>query len=309
MSELLVMGLDLATGRQVHIDERPITVWKTKDLTGSRSLVCLYCYHGTDLPEPRVVPLVAKGRLGGRRRAHFAHPPGCAPATGHHPETQWHLQAKTELPCWARRQSEVGEAWVEVWTPDRQRRSDVSLTLTNGRRIAIEVQRAPLTDFQWLQRHHDYRANGIADVWLWHPAIGVPTVALAAGLMGWLLDATPWRLRRVSSHENRNNFHDSIALEDLSVGDLTATPATQHIPSTKPTAPTWRPSHRPGRGFTPFQRRKPPRHGIHPVVRVNGQPDPAGNDRFMCVPCNLYFSRAGLRADRQHVFDPPPDAP
>jgi hypothetical protein len=45
--------------------------------------VCKHCYEGQDLlGGPRMVALVSKGRLGGRRRAHFAHPPGMTPPGG-----------------------------------------------------------------------------------------------------------------------------------------------------------------------------------------------------------------------------------
>jgi hypothetical protein len=78
--------------------------WHRKGHNGDRTLVCAECYTSPG-PRggPRVVPLVPKGREGGARHQHFAHPPGMAPPSGrHHPETVWHAEAKQRICRWAR---------------------------------------------------------------------------------------------------------------------------------------------------------------------------------------------------------------
>ena len=82
-ADLLVVGLDLVTGLEVHAGDRRTEEWRKKGHNGDRTLVCLACYEGADLPGgPRVVALVPKGREGGARQQHFAHPPGMAPPGG-----------------------------------------------------------------------------------------------------------------------------------------------------------------------------------------------------------------------------------
>ncbi|MDX2970971.1 competence protein CoiA family protein [Kribbella solani] len=186
--DLLVIGLDLATGHEVQITSQPLEYWKAKGYSGDHSLVCLLCHEGLDLPEPREVPLIVKGRIGGARRHHFSHPPHEAPVGGHGPESWWHAEAKQLIATWARSQPDVAKVSIEHWTPDRRRRTDVQVTLRTGERLAIEVQQQPLTDQAWRARHCDYVAAGLLDVWLWHPATGVPHVAYADGLPGWTLD-------------------------------------------------------------------------------------------------------------------------
>ena len=116
--DLLVIGLDLATGQEVHAGDRSVPAWRRKGHNGDQSLVCRQCYEGVDLPGgPRVVPLVPRGRVGGVRRAHFAHPAGMAPPGGrHNPESSWHSLAKHALARWARWQGT--QARVEAYTPD-----------------------------------------------------------------------------------------------------------------------------------------------------------------------------------------------
>jgi hypothetical protein len=75
--DLLVVGLDLETGQEVDVADREVAYWYLKGHNGDQTLVCKQCYEGVDLPGgPRLVALVPKGRQGGRRRKHFAHPPG-----------------------------------------------------------------------------------------------------------------------------------------------------------------------------------------------------------------------------------------
>ncbi|MFJ2627686.1 competence protein CoiA family protein [Streptomyces sp. NPDC087532] len=190
MDDLLVVGLDLRTGREVHVSEQPGEYWRTRGYPdGDGSLVCFYCYHGMDAPPGARVPLVAKGRLGGKVRLHFAHPPGRAPDAGHHPETVWHLTAKHTLARWAHTQPEVTRVSLEQWTAQRSRRADVMVTLTDGTRLALEVQKELLTDGHFQARHHDYAAQNIRDVWFWRPGLQVPHAALAEGLPVWFLDS------------------------------------------------------------------------------------------------------------------------
>jgi hypothetical protein len=186
--DLLVVGLDLVTRREVHAGDRETWEWHNKGHNGDRTLVCRECYEGTDLPGgPRVVALVPKGRKCGARRAHFAHPPGMAPPDGRHsPETLWHAAGKQQLRRWA--QSQGADARVEAWTADGRRRSDVAVTLPGGGRIALEVQLGEITDAEWLARHDDYVRTGITDVWLWHPGTWVPRVMFDHGQPGWTLD-------------------------------------------------------------------------------------------------------------------------
>jgi hypothetical protein len=78
--DLLVVGLDLTTGREVHVADRPAEEWRQLGYGAAGTLVCFFCFHGVDAAPGTRVPLVTKGRFGGRVRTHFAHPPGQAPA-------------------------------------------------------------------------------------------------------------------------------------------------------------------------------------------------------------------------------------
>ena len=106
-ADLLVVGLDLVTGLEVHAGDRRTEEWRKKGHNGDRTLVCLACYEGADLPDgPRTVALVPKGRDGGARQPHFAHPPGMAPSGGQHsPESLWHAEGKQAIPEWAEAQA------------------------------------------------------------------------------------------------------------------------------------------------------------------------------------------------------------
>jgi hypothetical protein len=303
MSDLLVVGLDLATGRQVHVDERPVIAWKTKDHTGDQTLVCLHCYQGIDVPAPRQVPLVAKGRIGGIRRAHFAHPPGQAPAGGHHPETTWHALGKALLVKWARRQPGVRDAWAECWTADRTRRSDVTIEFTTGNRLALELQHSQLTDAEWLHRHTDYRTNNIIDVWLWDPATGVPGIVHATSQPGWIFDTHHQRIRQHPAPTNTTRGWVPLTELRLSPNGLHIN--APHRPSAPPTPPPTASRHR---RWLPAPRSTDSRglNQPHYVVRIDALPpseDPAGRDRYLCVPCNQYLTGIELAADSRHLFD------
>lgn len=188
MENLLVVGLDLETGQEVDIGDRKPWEWVPKGHNGDRTLVCKDCYEGQDLSgEPRLVALVPKGRTGGRRRPHFAHPPGMAPPGGQHSrESLWHAKAKQRLRRWAETQGAL--ARVEAYTHDGRRRSDVAIIVPGGGQVAIEVQLGELSDAQWLARHHDYVQAAITDVWLWHTVTWVPRVMFTLRQPGWLLD-------------------------------------------------------------------------------------------------------------------------
>jgi len=187
-ADLLVVGLDLVTGREVHAGDRRTEKWYEKGHNGDRTLVCLACYEGADLPDgPRTVALVPKGREGGARRQHFAHPPGMAPPGGQHsPESLWHAEGKQAIREWAEAQGFT--AWVEARTADGRRRSDVEVILPGGHRLAVELQRGELSDAEWIARHEDYARAGITDLWLYHPDTRVPRVIFRHGQPGWRFD-------------------------------------------------------------------------------------------------------------------------
>jgi hypothetical protein len=134
-----------------------------------------------------VVPLVPKGKIGGVRRAHFAHPPGMAPAAGHSLETAWHWEVKHRLCRWA---SEITgtTARVEAWTADMRRRSDVAVTFPGGAKLAIEVQQGSITDTEILSRCDDYARAGTAVEWVWRPGRQIPHVLFRFGQLGWVFD-------------------------------------------------------------------------------------------------------------------------
>ncbi len=186
--DLLVVGLDLETGREVHVNEETLAYWRDRDYSGRRTLVCALCYAGIDAAPGTRVPLVVRGKIGGLRRPHFAHPPGQAPVGGHHPESLWHLSAKAVLAAWAARQPGVADVAVERCTPDRTRRSDVRVLFHDGRQVALEVQATPLTDREWSARHADYQRQGITDVWLWRPGTQPHWVVVGHGQLLWELD-------------------------------------------------------------------------------------------------------------------------
>lgn len=189
MADLYVSGLDLSTGRVVQPDERTTQEWHKKGHNGDGTLVCLECYHGAGSPDgkPQRVSIVPKGKVGGPRRRHFAHPPGMAPVGGHSPETAWHWQVKHRLRQWAE-EAAGARARVEAWTTDGRRRSDVAVTFPDGARIAIEVQLSPMTDTELLARSKDYARLSTALVWMWPSAKQVPRVLFESGEPGWAFD-------------------------------------------------------------------------------------------------------------------------
>jgi hypothetical protein len=188
VADLLVVGLDLVTLLEVHAGDRETWEWRKKGHNGDQTLVCLACYQGADLPDgPQVVALVPKGRVGGARCRHFAHPPGMAPPGGrHNPESLDHSDGKQALRRWAAKQGFA--ARVEAWAADGRRRSDVEVIMPGGVRVAIELQCSEITDAEWIARHEDYIRAGIIDMWLWHRRIEVPRVVFQYDQPGWRFD-------------------------------------------------------------------------------------------------------------------------
>lgn len=199
--DLLVVGLDLDTGRHVHIEDRPMDQWRTLGYRHRESLVCAACFLGLDgVPAGTRVPLIPRGRIGGARRHHFAHPPHMAPPGGHHPETLWHLEAKAQLERWARSLPNVSEVRQEQWTPGRERRADVHVHLADGSRLALEAQSSLITDPLWQQRHRDYAAAGIRDIWFMRPGTALPHVLLAEQSAVCILDLADHQVRVLWGH-------------------------------------------------------------------------------------------------------------
>jgi competence protein CoiA-like protein len=200
VADVLVIGLDLATGLEVHAEDRKTLEWRKKGHNGDQTLVCLACYQGADLPDgPRVVALVPKGKEEGARCQHFAHPPGMAPPSGrHNPESLEHALGKQALRRWAIEQGFT--ARVEARTADGRRRSDVEVILPGGVHVAIELQCSEITDAEWLDRHEDYVRAGIVDVWLWGPGVWIPRVVFLYGQPGWRFDLEAGKIALVYAH-------------------------------------------------------------------------------------------------------------
>lgn len=200
VADVLVIGLDLATGLEVHAEDRKTLEWRKKGHNGDQTLVCLACYQGAGLPDgPRVVALVPRGKEEGARCQHFAHPPGMAPPSGrHNPESLEHAHGKQALRRWAIEQGFT--ARVEARTADGRRRSDVEVILPGGARVAIELQCSEITDAEWLDRHEDYVRAGITDVWLWGPGVWIPRVVFRYGQPGWRFDLEAGKIALVYAY-------------------------------------------------------------------------------------------------------------
>lgn len=162
--------------------------------------MCLACYQGAELPDgPRVVALVPKGKEGGARCRHFAHPPGMALPRGRHtPESLEHAHGKQVIRRWAMDQGFT--ARVEARTADGRRRSDVEVNLPGGARVAIELQCSEITDAEWLDRHEDYVRAEITDVWVWRPGIWIPRIVFRYGQPGWRFDLEAGKIGLIYAH-------------------------------------------------------------------------------------------------------------
>ncbi|MEJ8662186.1 competence protein CoiA family protein [Streptomyces sp. MS1.AVA.4] len=187
LDDLLVVGFDLETQTEVHIGDRPLEQWRALGYGRRETVVCFYCWHGIDAPVGTNVPLLARGRIGGLVRPHFAHPAGMAPPRGHHRETVWHINAKNRLARWAAALPNVAHVQMEQWTEQRNRRADVHVVLDDGARLALEAQRELITDELWQARHRDYAAAGVRDVWFMRPDTRIPHVLFAEGTPAWTL--------------------------------------------------------------------------------------------------------------------------
>ncbi|WP_371648420.1 MULTISPECIES: hypothetical protein [unclassified Streptomyces] len=75
--DLLVVGFDLETRREVHVAERPPEQWKRLGYGGTGQLVCFYCFHGFEAASGTRVSLVTRGRLGGSSPLE-RHPGSCS---------------------------------------------------------------------------------------------------------------------------------------------------------------------------------------------------------------------------------------
>ncbi|MEU2380359.1 competence protein CoiA family protein [Streptomyces misionensis] len=187
LDDLLVVGFDLETQTEVYIGERPLEQWRALGYGRRQTVVCFYCLRGIDAPTGTKVPLLARGRIGGLVRPHFAHPAGTAPPGGHSRETVWHINAKHRLARWAATLPNVARVRLEQWTEHRDRRADVHVTLVDGTRLALEAQRELITDELWQARHRDYAAAGVRDVWFMRPDTRIPHVLFAEGIPAWTL--------------------------------------------------------------------------------------------------------------------------
>ncbi|MFF2556787.1 competence protein CoiA family protein [Nocardia sp. NPDC058058] len=197
-SNHLFVALDLARGEYVCAPNDPadprMDELRAIGYRGAQMLICAPCYAGIGAPPGTRIPVVVKGRIGGERRPHFAHPPGRQPTRGEHePESIWHLASKMTVAEWARTQPSVVNVHTEVWLPNRTRRCDVRVMFSDGQQLALEVQYSPLSDTAWNQRHQDYQHNGVSDVWLWHPDSAIPWMVLSGTDRRhqlWMFD--PW---------------------------------------------------------------------------------------------------------------------
>lgn len=176
-----------------------------------------------------------------------------APKNEHAPESMWHLAAKAVLVAWARRLPNVNEAVAEWVTPDGSRRSDIQVELTDGSRVALEVQGSLLPDLQWKSRHDDYERLGIRDVWLWWPRLRhVPWIVVKHGQPLWKIDPDAGTMRllvgkphakqhgwwrhddqrlRVYGHHCPPCVRDALAPRDCSLVSLRLTPQGIVIPA------------------------------------------------------------------------------
>lgn len=147
------------TGERVDITQDPsITLRFAPGM-----LVCQLCGHP-------MVPRSEHTREGYKVRAHFRHMAKiCDSIYQSHPESREHREGKryvaTEwLPQFGRYKGAVID--YEVRIEEVRRVADVLATLTNGQKIAHEIQLAGITPRELQERSDDYAAAGI-DVY-WH---------------------------------------------------------------------------------------------------------------------------------------------
>jgi hypothetical protein len=321
-------------------NEHDVPFWRCKGWGGDRTLVCLHRYTGTEDGRLKV-PLIARGRIAGQRRAHFAHPAGmCPPTAAHHPESVWHAHGKQYFAAWARQQPGVREAVVEAWTPDGRRRSDVRITFAGGEVVALELQNGPITDSEWLERHRDYQRVNTVDVWLWHPRTGIPGIIVHYGQPGWVHTEDPdWlRISVALSHDRPERWWeldeldaygmhwpphpaDRTRLADIHLDQIGLTPtglnprmavtdgwrAQTRTDARHAAAAPAQPIPQPRRPITLSSSLLRSRNVLTPtpsLVRIDAQP-PGRDDpelrRFLCMSCNVVLGASSVRDHRACV--------
>ena len=121
------------------------------------NLVCVVL----DCPAPTITVVARRGN----RRQGFRHH---TKVDGEgHAMGVLHIQGQNEIRKWLT--EKYGNSTVELEVPingDRERIADVMMTAGSGERVAFEVQYASLNAAKWEERHADYVAAGIPDVWL-----------------------------------------------------------------------------------------------------------------------------------------------
>jgi hypothetical protein len=209
-AELLVVGYDLDAESEVHIGDRTLPEWHAIGYKGTRRLVCYLCWPGFDAAPGTEVALVPRGRLGGTKRAHFAHPPGAGVHRSRSArETIWHLAMKHRLAGWAAGLSNVASAVPERWTPDGKRRADVFVLLDDGSRLALEVQSRIITDRDWVNRHADYAANSIQDIWFMRSGAATPYGLHELGVQAFTVhNDTEIAVQLARAHDRTGNWWD-----------------------------------------------------------------------------------------------------
>lgn len=162
-----IVARDTATGDILLATDHPRHWWAERGRDGSRSFSCVDCADSGDA-EPWL--FYAGGDV---QRPHFRHYARLADGSEptHGPESAWHLEAKRVLMDWARAEVVALSARqeVSVQAGTHGRRADV-LVEGEGWRTALEAQHSYLGAINWAERHKDYEAAGIHDVWLFAPA-------------------------------------------------------------------------------------------------------------------------------------------
>ncbi|MFD9592071.1 hypothetical protein ACFWA9_04840 [Kitasatospora sp. NPDC059973] len=183
-----VIGFDLDSWREVHVTDRPLEAWRAMGAGRAESLVCFFCFHGVDAPVGTRVPLRVGHSLAGRGAGHFVHPADTGPEGGHHRELVWQVSAKHLLTRWARSRHTVHSVRAELWNSGDSPRADVTVRLTDGTAVAVELPRTVLTDLAWRDRHRSHRTAGARDIWFWRPGTPVPRALLEKAVPIWSLD-------------------------------------------------------------------------------------------------------------------------
>lgn len=87
-------------------------------------------------------------------------------ASGHAPESLFHVQTKELIARWARRRYRQSEVQVEQATDNRSRVADVMITTRNPPGcLAVKIQYSKLGSAEWQAKHDSYAEQGITEVW------------------------------------------------------------------------------------------------------------------------------------------------